>query len=236
MHTTLFPPLPQHEASGPAEPLQQQRLLSSVRQDKSAASRARIPTLQPAAPETGMRTYPLTSNPARSHTKPPPKRRTVPLTLWVQPVVKAELQRKAQLEGLSVSAAGGALLNKALQQHIDLQYGAFLRPVIENEIKKQLQGMSTRLARLLIRVAFDVGQIRSLVTNILGRQPGMNQDELQSIMDGSSKTAKNNIFRRTPQIAALIEAVEQGLQVEESHLSMGNGHSQSQLHEKQQGG
>jgi hypothetical protein len=109
---------------------------------------------------------------------------------------------------LSLSATGGAFLERGLQQNADLQYGALLTPIIENAIARQMRGISTRLAWLLVRVAFDAGQTRSLVTNILGRQPGMNQDLMRTILAESGKTAKANITRRTPQITQLIESVE----------------------------
>jgi hypothetical protein len=53
------------------------------------------------------------------------------------------------------------------------------------------------------------------VTNILGRQPGVTPDMLKSILDGSSKTAKGNITRKTPQLTELIEAVEHWIRAAE---------------------
>jgi hypothetical protein len=49
------------------------------------------------------------------------------------------------------------------------------------------------------------------VTNILGKQPGVTQDLLKDILAMSQKTAKGNITRKTPQLTALIDAVEQWL-------------------------
>lgn len=151
----------------------------------------------------------MISNTSRSQNKPTPKRKTVHLTLWVKPIVKEELQRISEREDVSVSAAGGAFLERALQQSADMQYSALLTPIIETAIAKQMRAISTRLAWLLVRVAYDGGQTRSLVTNILGRQPGVTPEILQTILEGSGKTAKANITRRTPQITQLIEAVEQ---------------------------
>jgi len=129
----------------------------------------------------------------------------------VKPIVKTELEQIAEQEGLSISATGGAVLEKALQEHIDMQYGALLEPVIKKCIAKEIQGMSTRLAWLLVRVAFDVGQVRGMTTNILGRQPGMNQDILTTILKESSKAAKMNITRRTPQLTELMEVLNKWL-------------------------
>lgn len=108
-----------------------------------------------------------------------------------------------------MSAAGSAFLEKAIQQRVDMQYSPLLKPIIEQAIARQMRTISTRLAWLLVRVAFDAGQTRSMVTNILGRQPGVTPEILQTILEGSGKTAKANITRRTPQIVELIEAVEQ---------------------------
>ena len=51
-----------------------------------------------------------------------------------------------------------------------------LQPIIEQAIRRQMGALSTRLAWLLVRVAFDAGQTRSLVTNILGRQAGVSPE------------------------------------------------------------
>jgi hypothetical protein len=185
-----------------------------VGQDKRAFVAARIATSQPAPVANRLRPQTLNTPPPRSQTKPIPKRKTEHLTLWVKPGVKAELQRKAAQEGISVSAAGSALLEQALQHHIDMHYGAFLQPIIEQAIRQQMQGISTRLAWLLVRVAFDAGQTRNLVTNILGRQAGVTPDMLKTILEQSSKAAKGNITRKTPQLTELMEAIEQWLRTD----------------------
>ncbi len=192
-----------------------QQPLSGVRQDKPRPPSARIASTQPAPLKNMMRAHETESNGARSQNRPTPKRKTAKLTVWVKPVVKAELQRIAESEGLSISATGAAFLENALQAHVDMQYGSLLQPIIEQAIRKQMRSISTRLAWLLVRVAFDSGQTRSLVTNILGRQSGVTPDMLKTILDHSSKTAKGNITRKTPQLIELIEAVEQWIGAEE---------------------
>lgn len=85
-----------------------------------------------------------------------------------------------------------------------------------------MRAISTRLAWLLVKVAYDGGQTRSLVTNILGRQPGMTPEILTKILEMSGKTAKANITRRTPQIVGLIEAVEKWITTDtEKHPEAG---------------
>jgi hypothetical protein len=159
-----------------------------------------------------MRAQPTDNKTPRSQNTPIAKRRTVQLTLWTNPIVKAEIQRIAKREGVSDSAVGAAFLEKALQQNADLEYGALLRPIIESAIKENLQTMSTRLALLLVRVAFASEQTRSLVTNILKRQPGLSSEALDDILDRSADAAKSKITKKTPQLEELIAEVRDWLQ------------------------
>jgi hypothetical protein len=162
-----------------------------------------------------MRPHKLNTGAARSKNKPNPKRKTVHLTLWVDPIVKRELQRVAEQEGLTVSKTGAVFLKQALQNNANMQYSDLLTPIIETAIDKRMLSRDARLAWLLVRVAFDAGQTRSLVANILGRQQGMTEDMLKNILAMSQRTAKENITRKTPQLAELMEAVEKWLAEEE---------------------
>jgi hypothetical protein len=160
------------QSNGAAE----KRVNASVRQDKARISSAREATRPPAVGTKFTRAHSLNSKPTRSQNRPDPKQKAVPLTVWVKPIVKAEVTRLAKQESLSDSATGAALIEKAIQTNLDLQYSALLQPIIESAIQKGMRAISTRLAWLLVRVAFDAGQTRSLVTNILGRQQGMTED------------------------------------------------------------
>jgi hypothetical protein len=182
-----------------------------VRQDKRAFTRARMPSRQPARSHIPMRAQPTDNKTPRSQNTPVAKRRTVQLTLWTNPIVKAEIQRIAKREGVSDSAVGAAFLEKALQQNADLEYGALLRPIIESAIQANLQTMSTRLALLLVRVAFASEQTRSLVTNILKRQPGLSSEALDDILDRSADAAKSKITKKTPQLEKVIAEVKDWL-------------------------
>jgi hypothetical protein len=182
---------------------------ASVRQDKTALTRGSPAAPQPEPLPNPARSHPLNNNPKRSKNHGSTKRKTVHLVLWVNPIVKAELQRIAEREGLSMSKAGGTLLERALQQNIDMQYNALLTPVIEAAIKKEIRSFSNRLAMLLARTLFASEQTRSLTTNILGRQPGITEDLLKHILAMSQKAAKGTLSRKTP--PELIAAIEQWL-------------------------
>jgi len=211
MQNNSLPHSHQNIFSNQANPTKNKDAHGDVRQDKRAFPRARIPSPQPARSHIPMRAQPTDNKTPRSQNTPVAKRRTVQLTLWTNPIVKAEIQRIATREGLSVSAVGAAILEKALQQNVDLEYGALLRPIIESAIQANLQTMSTRLALLLVRVAFASEQTRSLVTNILKRQPGLSSEALDDILDRSAEAAKGKITKKTPQLEKVIAEVKDWL-------------------------
>jgi hypothetical protein len=188
---------------------------ASVGQDKARISSAQRSTRQPAPLTKYTREQQLNSKLPRSQNRPTRTKRTKKLTLWVEPIVKDELERIAKREGLSLSKSGAAFLKRSLQQNIDLEYSVLLTPIIEAAIDKRMRSRDDRLAWLLVRVAFDTGQTRAIVANILGRQQGMTEETLKNILAMSQRTAKGNITRRTPQIAELMEAVEKWLAEDE---------------------
>jgi hypothetical protein len=141
-------------------------------------------------------------------------RQTVQVSAWVKPAIKAELQRLAGQEGLSLSQTSAALLAEAIRQKLHIQHAVLLQPIIETTIRKELNRNFSRFVLLLMRIAFEEGQTRRMVTNILGRQPGVTSALLEHILDASSREAKKTIFLKTPQIASLIEEFEQWLQEE----------------------
>jgi hypothetical protein len=184
---------------------------SGVWQDKYAPKVVRAATTQPVTQKNRARTRQLDINSSRTKNYSR-KRQTVQIAAWVKPSIKAELQRIAMREGLSVSQTCGALLEEALQQNLYTQHTALLDPIIEKAIRKHMRSYSTRLAVLLVRSLFTSEQTRSLTTNVLGRQPGVTPKELNDILDGSSNAAKRNITHVTPQLTALVEEVEKWMQ------------------------
>jgi hypothetical protein len=208
------------------------RPLRGVRQDKHAAQRVRQASRQAAPSRSGRRARQSDRSVARSQ-KEHARRKLERVTVWVEPEVTSEVARIAKREGLSVSAVGAAFLREAVRQKLHVQHAVLLQPIIEQAIRRQMGTMSSRLAWLLVRVAFDAGQTRSLVTNILGRQAGISPEILKTILEGSGKSAKANITRRTPQLAELVAAIEQWTVPEEGTPDMMNGNRKSELHQKQ---
>jgi hypothetical protein len=96
------------------------------RQDKVRTSSVRVGSRQPVRVANPTRTDATTGKYTRSKNPTVHKKQRVLVGLWVEPVVKAELQRLAAQEGLTVSATGAAFLKQALQHNVDMHYGALL--------------------------------------------------------------------------------------------------------------
>src|SRR3954452_21895065 len=225
MKSTFNPQIPQNIFLQQIHAVSSLRSRSDVRQDKSAALRGRVATAQPERPAPVMRAHPEVSQPPRTQNNTTDKRKTVPLTLWVKPFIKAEVQRLVGLEkcqgkeDVSLSSVGGAFLERGLQQNVDMKYGVLLGPIIENAIDRRMRARDNRLVALLVRIAFETGQIRGIVTNTLAIQPGITEDIIQTVLTKSEEEAKKNITRKTPQITEMLEDLSKWMTVEEEKKS-----------------
>ena len=103
------------------------------------------------------------------------------------------------------------LLQEILRQKFHQQQAATLPELIDQAVAKANRTMATRMAWLLIRIAFDVGHIKVLATNTLGMQEGMTEDSLKEILQTADKRTKANLTRKTPQLTELMQTVEQWL-------------------------
>jgi hypothetical protein len=183
-----------------------------VRQDKSARQSERTASPQPVRSDIPMRSDAKATKTPRSQNPLTVTGPKVPLTMWVEPIVKAEILRRADESGgeLSPSQAGAALLKKGMQADLDMQYGALLTPVFENVLKRYMTARDNRLASLLVRACIAIEQIRSIDVNILGRQPAktpnpIQPDVLNDILDHSMDDAKKKITNRSPELKELIK-------------------------------
>ena len=210
---TIKPQKPQHVYLRSEKSENKQNSESDRLQDNGASASRRTPSGQPAASGERSHVQELTAVIDRLQNRPENSEKLEKITAYIPKKVKAELKRLAdqgigEKQDLSFSVVAAAFLVMGVQHNVNLQYGALLQPVIEKVIREEMQGFKTHLAWLLVRIAFDTGQTRSLATNILNRQPGLDNDAFRSIVTESAKAAKSNLTRRTPQLTELYEAVE----------------------------
>ena len=181
-----------------------------VGQDKDAGSRVRQALAQPVILSSSPRTPP-------KHTKSPrvqnhsTKRKLHQVAAWVDEPIILQLQDLARVQHLSMSQTIRGLLTEILRQKFHQQQAATLPELIDQAVAKANRTMATRMAWLLIRIAFDVGHIKVLATNTLGMQEGMTEESLKDILQTADKRTKANLTRKTPQLTELMQTVEQWL-------------------------
>ncbi len=134
-------------------------------------------------------------------------RQTVQVSAWVKPAIKGELQRIASQEGLSLSQTCAALLEEAIRQRLHVQHAILLQPIIEQAISKQMRTVTTRLALLLARGAYESGQTKRLMVHLLKRN-GVNQAMLKAMLEDASRGARTTLLRKTPQLETVLTEVE----------------------------
>src|SRR5689334_2498892 len=156
------------------------RSIDDVRQDNSAPSRVRAASRQPYSSGQGMLSHSLDINSDRSR-NPSIWRRTLPATTWLEKPIRDEVDRIAQMEGLTRSRTLRNLITWAVYQKLHLQTAALIPAVIEQSFDRVVGRRLARADSLQVRSAIDISQTRSMVTNILGRQPGVTEDTMNLI-------------------------------------------------------
>ena len=134
---------------------------------------------------------------------------------WVKPEIKAELQRIAKQDGLSLSQTCASLLAEAIRQKLHVQHAVLLQPIIEQAIRKELRSIRSRLALLLARSAYESGQTKRLVVQLLKRN-GVNQVMLKAMLEDASRGARTSLLRKTPQLETVLADVAAWLAEEDA--------------------
>jgi hypothetical protein len=188
----------------------QKIVYAEVGQDKDAASRVRAGSAQPVMLSDDPRTPPKITKSQRlqNHST---KRKLHQVAAWVDEPIILQLQDLARVQHLSMSQTIRGLLTDILRQKFHQQQAATLPELIDQAVAKANRAMATRIAWLLIRIAFDVGHTKVLATNTLGMQEGMSEESLKEILQTADKRTKANLTRKTPQLTELMQTVEQWL-------------------------
>jgi hypothetical protein len=112
----------------------------------------------------------------------------VPLPLHVDPLLKAEVQRIATAEALSVSQVGATGRGEWVHQRLHDQHEALLYPTMRQLVRDENRALGNRLVFFQMRTAFASEQTRILVTNMLDRmlkKDGVKPEIFNSLVDKS---------------------------------------------------
>src|SRR4051812_27886350 len=147
---------PQDIFSHQESPVMTQRPRGGVWQDKGANFSGRVPSSRPASDEKRPRAEPLATKTDRYQKLSTPGVPLVPMTVWVHPLIKAEIHRTAQLESLatgeyvSASKVGAGYLEYAVRQDIHQQQDALLKPMLKQIIREEFRAFGNRIVFFLM--------------------------------------------------------------------------------------
>ena len=98
------------------------------------------------------------------------KRQVVPVAGCVPRFIADQIERMRDQGGekkLSRSAVVATLIKRGVQQHVDMQYGVTLEPVIEKSIDRHIQSYSNRNANINLQAYYAAEQARILAIHTL---------------------------------------------------------------------
>jgi hypothetical protein len=213
-----------------------QRPPGGVWQDKGAEKSGRGASRQPAPIENKSRARLSDTKLFRSNKLDSTKVKLRHTTIHLHPIDKAELQRIAQEEQLSVSSVGATAVHEWLQWELHKQQEALMYPIIRQLLRDELQAFGNRIVFFLMRIAIASEQARILITEVLKRLLFLIQqfakliiwltndkkqesqykfDSTQSpietfntIVEKSYKMARANVFRKSNEMKKMLEEWE----------------------------
>lgn len=142
--------------------MQEQRPHGGVLQDKGALTNDRTASPQPASVTKAPRSLRTHTKNVRSQTQFVHKHRTVPLTLHVDPLLKAEVQRVASIEALSVSQVGATAIEQWVHRNLHDQHEDTLYPTMRNLVREENRTLGNRLIFFQMRTPLPPNKPASL--------------------------------------------------------------------------
>src|SRR5438105_177293 len=130
-----------------------------------------------------MRPTPFEEYKKDTHPGRPKRQKTRHTTTHLKPRVRADLERKAQEEGLSVSATLAAIAEWYFQQSLYEQNAATMDSALDKGFGRHMKVHSDREAALLARLIQKVELLFQIDTQILSKQSGMDGRKLEVFME-----------------------------------------------------
>ena len=132
----------------------------------------------------------------------------------MNPLVKEELQRIAEREGLSFSRVGSVALEQWVRQELHQQHAVLIQPIIETTIRTELRRYFSQIVNFLARITLTLDVIKGLVKWLCRRLSGATKEQVDFVEERSRKEARMHLGQRTPQLERLTEEFEKELQDE----------------------
>jgi hypothetical protein len=178
-------------------------------QDKGARGLAPSASPQPAPVTESARSSPANTSGVRWENPPATRERKERASIWRRPGVKSALQRLAQQDGLSFSAACADALEVFARAKIHEQEEALFEPRFRTIAREENRSLGNRLIFFEMRNAIAAEQTRILTADLYKRQlqkEGVSQEKIQEKLDKAYRLARSNVLKKTLQLKTLLDA------------------------------
>jgi len=184
---------------------------TDVWQDKGVLTKALSASTEPAPLSNGSRAVAFSNNKIARTQYTNGRVKLVHTTIWLHPLVRAELERIAERELLSLSQVGATACEEWVRYNIHRQQESVIITKLRQVMREELQTFGNRIVFFLMKIAFPAEQARILITNVLKwvvKLAGLDLKAYYNMVDESSSMARKNIIAKSPQIKGLMEKWE----------------------------
>jgi hypothetical protein len=184
-----------------------QRPLRGVVQEKGLLTQALKTSLRPGSVANGQRPQAMGSNGVRSQSRAPERVKLVHSTFWIDPRVRAEMERQAKEEGISFSEVGAKACAAWVRYSIQQQQDELFEPRLRHMMREEIQALGERLVFFEMRNAFASEHTRIITADLYKRhlqKEGVTKEKFYELMDASDAMATKNITQRSPKFKGLL--------------------------------
>lgn len=184
------------------------RAPSAVVQDKPSLTGGLKASAQPGAVANGQSPV-LCSNCQRSHLRAIPPVKLVHTTAWLDPRVRAELQREATARGLSLSEMVAIACRDWVCYEIHRQQTTLFEEKQRRIVREEIASLRDSLVHFEMKNARASEQTLILTIDLLKRQlkrEGIPPEELYKLVDEADSMADTNILNRSPKFTDMLAA------------------------------
>jgi hypothetical protein len=178
-----------------------------VVQEKGLLTQALKASDQPGAVANSQRPQAVYSNGHRSLSRSATPVKLVHCTFWIDPRVRAEMERQAKEEGIYLSELGAKACAAWVRNSIQQQQDDLFEPRLRHMMREEIQAIGERLVFFEMRNAFASEQTRILTTDLYKRQlkhEGVSQEKFYELMDKSDAMARKNITQKSPKFQGIL--------------------------------
>jgi hypothetical protein len=176
------------------------RVRGVVREKRSLAGALKA-SGQPAAVWKGQRAPDLCSNCHRSLLRAMPLVRLIQTTSWLDPRVRAELEREARERGLSLSEVVALACRDWVRYEIHRQQTSLFEEKQRQIVREEIRSLRDSLVHFELKTAVASEHTRIMTTDVYQRTlkaAGVSQERFYELLDESDEMAYNNILNRSP--------------------------------------